>query len=42
MELLAHAGDAQLYLLIPGAVFFVVYRLVRGPLPDEPKRPGRG
>lgn len=38
MELLAHAGDAGLYLLVPGVVFLVVYRMVRGPLSGEPKR----
>lgn len=37
MDLLAHAGDAGLYLLVPGVVFLVVYRLARGPLSNEPK-----
>jgi hypothetical protein len=37
MDLLAHAGDTGLYLLVPGVVFLAVYRMVRGPLSDEPK-----
>jgi hypothetical protein len=38
VTIVAHAGDAQLYLLVMGVVFVAAYRLVRGPLPDVAKR----
>jgi hypothetical protein len=42
VTLVAHAGDVQLYLLVPGVVFFVAYRLARGPVSKEQKQTSRG
>jgi hypothetical protein len=40
---LAHAGgaDEMLLVVVPFVVFLAAYRLVRGPLPEEPPREER-
>jgi hypothetical protein len=41
---LAHAGgaDEMLLVVVPFVVFLAVYRLVRGPLPEDVRTPKEG